>query len=143
DIEPAKAKGAMALFGEKYGDQVRVLTMGGGCSVELCGGTHVERTGDIGLFRITAEGGIASGVRRIEAITGQAALDWVNESGDELREAAQLVNGSRDILVDKLAAVIDRIRQLEQDMEKLNAKTATAAGNDLAGEARELGGMNV
>ena len=143
DIETAKAKGAMALFGEKYGDQVRVLTMGGGFSVELCGGTHVERTGDIGLFRITAEGGIASGVRRIEAITGQAALDWVNESEEQLRQAAQLVKGSRDNLLEKLAAVIDRNRQLEKDLEQLKAKAATAAGNDLAGEAQQLGGMNV
>ncbi|CEA06223.1 alanyl-tRNA synthetase [Pseudomonas saudimassiliensis] len=143
DIETAKAKGAMALFGEKYGDQVRVLSMGGGFSVELCGGTHVERTGDIGLFRITAEGGIASGVRRIEAITGQAALDWVNESEEQLRQAAQLVKGSRDNLLEKLAAVVDRNRQLEKDLEQLKAKAATAAGNDLAGEAQQLGGMTV
>ena len=143
DIETAKAKGAMALFGEKYGDQVRVLTMGGGFSVELCGGTHVERTGDIGLFRITAEGGIASGVRRIEAITGQAALDWVNQSEEQLRQAAQLVKGSRDNLLDKLAAVVERNRQLEKDLEQLKAKAASAAGNDLAGEAQQLGGMNV
>ena len=143
DIETAKAKGAMALFGEKYGDQVRVLTMGGGFSVELCGGTHVERTGDIGLFRITAESGIASGVRRIEAITGQAALDWINQSEEQLRQAAQLVKGSRDNLLDKLAAVIDRNRLLEKDLEQLKAKAASAAGNDLAGEAQQLGGMNV
>lgn len=143
DIETAKAKGAMALFGEKYGDEVRVLTMGGGFSVELCGGTHVARTGDIGLFRIISEGGIASGVRRIEAITGQAALDWVNQSEDQLRQAAQLVKGSRDNLLDKLAAVVDRNRQLEKDLEQLKAKAASAAGNDLAGEAQQLGGMKV
>ncbi|WP_193072870.1 alanine--tRNA ligase [Pseudomonas sp. FME51] len=143
NIETAKAKGAMALFGEKYGDEVRVLTMGGGFSVELCGGTHVARTGDIGLFRIISEGGIASGVRRIEAITGQAALDWVNQSEDQLRQAAQLVKGSRDNLLDKLAAVVDRNRQLEKDLEQLKAKAASAAGNDLAGEAQQLGGMKV
>lgn len=143
DIETAKAKGAMALFGEKYGDEVRVLSMGGGFSVELCGGTHVDRTGDIGLFRITSEGGIASGVRRIEAITGQAALDWVNQSEEQLRQAAQLVKGSRDNLLDKLAAVIDRNRQLEKDLDQLKARVASAAGNDLAGEAQQLNGMNV
>src|SRR5690554_2169283 len=138
DIDTAKQRGAMALFGEKYGDQVRVLTMGGGFSVELCGGTHLERTGDIGLFRITAESGIASGVRRIEAITGQAALDWINQSEEQLRQAAQLVKGSRDNLLDKLAAVIDRNRQLEKDLEQLKAKAASAAGSDMAGEAREI-----
>src|SRR5690606_25991781 len=87
DIETAQARGAIALFGEKYGDEVRVLTMGGGFSVELCGGTHVSRTGDIGLFKIVSEGGIAAGVRRIEAITGAAALDWVNETEEQLRQA--------------------------------------------------------
>src|SRR5690606_34959466 len=143
DIETAKAKGAMALFGEKYGDQVRGLTLGGGFSVALCGGARVERTGDSGLVRVTAEGGIASGVRRIEAITGQAALDWVNESEEQLRQAAQLVKGSRDNLLDKLASVIDRNRQLEKDLEQLKATAATAAGNALAGEAQQLGGMNV
>ncbi|SDS54794.1 alanyl-tRNA synthetase [Halopseudomonas litoralis] len=143
DIETAKAKGAMALFGEKYGEEVRVLTMGGGFSVELCGGTHVDRTGDIGLFRIISEGGIASGVRRIEAITGQAALDWVNQAEEQLGQAAQMVKGSRDNLLDKLAAVIDRNRQLEKELEQLKAKAASAAGNDLAGEAQQLGGMNV
>ncbi|NLY58032.1 MAG: alanine--tRNA ligase [Gammaproteobacteria bacterium] len=143
DIETAKAKGAMALFGEKYGDQVRVLTMGGGFSVELCGGTHVSRTGDIGLFKITSEGGIASGVRRIEAITGEAALNWVNDAEEQLRQAAQLLKGNRDNLLSKLSAALERSQQLEKDLQQLKAKAASAAGNDLAGEAQQLGGMQV
>ena len=143
DIETAKAKGAMALFGEKYGDQVRVLTMGGGFSVELCGGTHVSRTGDIGLFKITSEGGIASGVRRIEAITGGAALNWVNDAEEQLRQAAQLLKGNRDNLLNKLSAALERSQQLEKDLQQLKAKAASAAGNDLAGEAQQLGGMQV
>src|SRR3546814_2029826 len=92
----------MALFGEKYGDSVRVLTMGGGFSVELCGGTHVNRTGDIGLFKITSEGGVAAGVRRIEAVTGAPALAYLNAAEEQLKEAANLVKGSRDNLLDKL-----------------------------------------
>ena len=143
DIETAKAKGAMALFGEKYGDQVRVLTMGGGFSVELCGGTHVSRTGDIGLFKITSEGGIASGVRRIEAITAEAALNWVNDAEEQLRQAAQLLKGNRDNLLSKLSAALERSQQLEKDLQQLKAKAASAAGNDLAGEAQQLGGMQV
>src|SRR5690606_13979840 len=134
DIETAKARGAMALFGEKYGNEVRVLTMGGGLSVELCGGTHVSPTGDIGLFKIVSEGGIAAGVRRIEAITGAAALDWVNETEEQLRQAAQLVKGNRDTLLSKLGAALERSQQLEKEIQQLKARAASAAGNDLAGE---------
>src|SRR5690606_20501524 len=126
DIETAKAKGAMALFGEKYGERVRVLTMGGGFSVELCGGTHVSRTGDIGLFKIISGGGVAAGVRRIEAVTGAAALAWVNAAEEQLREAAQLVRGSRDNLLDKLGGLLERNRQLEKELEQLKAKAASA-----------------
>lgn len=143
DIESAKAKGAMALFGEKYGDEVRVLTMGNGFSVELCGGTHVSRTGDIGLFKITAESGIASGVRRIEAVTGAGALAWVNETEERLREAAATVKGSRDNVLDKLAALVERSRQLEKEVEQLKAKAASAAGSDLAAAAQQVGGRTV
>lgn len=143
DIDTAKAKGAMALFGEKYGDQVRVLTMGGGFSVELCGGTHVSRTGDIGLFKITSEGGVAAGVRRIEAVTGAAALAYLNNAEEQLKEAAALVKGSRENLLDKLAGVLERNRQLEKELEQLKAKAASAAGDDLAGSAIEVKGVNV
>ncbi|MEH6687719.1 MAG: alanine--tRNA ligase [Halopseudomonas sabulinigri] len=143
NIEQAKEKGAMALFGEKYGDEVRVLTMGGGFSVELCGGTHVQRTGDIGLFKIIAESGIASGVRRIEAVTGQGALEFVAQTEERLREAAQVVKGSRDTLIDKLSALVERTRQLEKDVDQLKAKAASAAGSDMAAEAQKVGERTV
>lgn len=141
DIETAKRKGAMALFGEKYGDQVRVLSMGGGFSVELCGGTHVSRTGDIGLFKIVSEGGVAAGVRRIEALTGEHALGYLNSAEEQLKEAAALVKGTRDNLLDKLGSVIERNRQLEKELEQLKAKAASATGNDLAASAVEVGGI--
>jgi len=143
DIETAKRKGAMALFGEKYGDSVRVLSMGGDFSVELCGGIHVKRTGDIALFKIISEGGVASGVRRIEAITGAAALAYLNGAEEQLKEAAQLVKGSRDNLVDKLSAVLERNRQLEKQLEQLQAKAASAAGDDLSNGAVEVKGAKV
>jgi alanyl-tRNA synthetase len=141
DIETAKSKGAMALFGEKYGDQVRVLTMGGDFSVELCGGTHVKRTGDIGLFKIVSEGGVAAGVRRIEAVTGEQALAYLNSAEEQLKEAAALVKGSRDNLLDKLGAMLERNRQLEKELEQLKAKAASATGNDLAGSAVQVKGV--
>ncbi|HDZ56329.1 MAG TPA: alanine--tRNA ligase [Pseudomonas xinjiangensis] len=143
DVETAKRKGAMALFGEKYGDEVRVLTMGDGFSVELCGGTHVSRTGDIGLFKITNESGIAAGVRRIEAVTGQAALDYLVAAEDQLRQTAQLVKGGRDNLLDKVSALIERNRQLEKDVEQLKAKASSAAGSDLVSSAHQVGDMQV
>jgi alanyl-tRNA synthetase len=143
DIETAKAKGATALFGEKYGEQVRVLSMGGDFSVELCGGTHVSRTGDIGLFKITSEGGVASGVRRIEAVTGAAALAYLNGAEEQLKEAAVLVKGSRDNLLDKLSALLERNRQLEKEVDQLKAKAASAAGDDLAASATDVKGVKV
>ena len=141
DIETAKAKGAMALFGEKYGDRVRVLTMGDGFSVELCGGIHANRTGDIGVFKIVSEGGVAAGVRRIEAVTGAAAFAYLNGADEQLKEAASLVKGSRDNLLDKLAAVLDRNRLLEKELDQLKAKAASAAGSDLAGSAVDIRGV--
>ncbi len=141
DIESAKAKGAMALFGEKYGDSVRVLTMGDGFSVELCGGIHANRTGDIGVFKIVSESGVAAGVRRIEAVTGAAAFAYLNGAEEQLKEAASLVKGSRDNLLDKLSAVLDRNRQLEKELEQLKAKAASAAGSDLAGSAVDIKGV--
>ena len=143
DIETAKAKGAMALFGEKYGDRVRVLSMGGGFSVELCGGTHVSRTGDIGLFKITSEGGTAAGIRRIEAVTGAAAFSYLNAAEEQLKEAANLVKGSRDNLVDKLSGLLERNRQLEKELAQLKAKAASSAGDDLAGSAVDVKGVKV
>ncbi|WP_460065644.1 alanine--tRNA ligase [Pseudomonas sp. S2_H08] len=143
DIETAKNKGAMALFGEKYGDNVRVLSMGGDFSVELCGGIHANRTGDIGLLKIISEGGVASGVRRIEAVTGAAALAYLNAAEEQLKEAASLVKGSRDNLIDKLSAVLERNRQLEKQLEQLQAKAASAAGDDLSNSAVDVKGVKV
>lgn len=143
DIETAKAKGAMALFGEKYGDSVRVLSMGGDFSVELCGGIHANRTGDIALLKIISEGGVASGVRRIEAVTGAAALAYLNAAEEQLKEAASLVKGSRDNLVDKLSAVLERNRALEKQLEQLQAKAASAAGDDLSASAVDVKDVKV
>lgn len=143
DIETAKKKGAMALFGEKYGDNVRVLSMGGDFSVELCGGIHANRTGDIGLLKIISEGGVASGVRRIEAVTGAAALAYLNAAEEQLKEAANLVKGSRDNLIDKLSAVLERNRLLEKQLEQLQAKAASAAGDDLSASALDVKGVKV
>jgi alanyl-tRNA synthetase len=143
-MEQAQSKGAMALFGEKYGDVVRVLSMGTDAySVELCGGTHVNRTGDIGLFRITSESGISSGVRRIEAVTGFGALQWVDDTDRTLREAAKLVRGSRESMIEKIQQTLDRNRQLEKDLDALKAKLASSAGSDLAASAVEVGGLKV
>jgi len=143
DIETAKAKGAMALFGEKYGDNVRVLSMGGDFSVELCGGIHANRTGDIALLKIISEGGVASGVRRIEAVTGAAALAYLNAAEEQLKEAASLVKGSRDNLIDKLSAVLERNRALEKQLEQLQAKAASAAGDDLSASAVDVKDVKV
>jgi alanyl-tRNA synthetase len=142
DIETAKQKGAMALFGEKYGDNVRVLSMGD-FSVELCGGIHANRTGDIGLLKIISEGGVAAGVRRIEAVTGAAALAYLNAAEEQLKEAASLVKGSRDNLIDKLSAVLERNRLLEKQLEQLQAKAASAAGDDLSAQALDVKGVKV
>ncbi|MFK7698685.1 alanine--tRNA ligase [Pseudomonas caspiana] len=143
DIETAKARGAMALFGEKYGDSVRVLSMGGDFSVELCGGIHANRTGDIAVFKIVSEGGVAAGVRRIEAVTGAAALGYLNAAEDQLKEAASLVKGNRENLLDKLTAVIERNRLLEKQLEQLQAKAASAAGDDLSSSALDVKGVKV
>ena len=143
DIETAKKKGAMALFGEKYGDSVRVLSMGGDFSVELCGGIHANRTGDIALFKIISEGGVAAGVRRIEAVTGAVALAYLNGAEEQLKEAANLVKGNRDNLLDKLSAVLERNRLLEKQLEQLQAKAASAAGDDLSASAVDVKGTKV
>jgi alanyl-tRNA synthetase len=144
DIDTAREKGAMALFGEKYGDTVRVLTMGtDNYSIELCGGTHVARTGDIGLFRITSESGISAGVRRIEAVTGLGALAWVEETERALRETGKLVKATRDTLAEKVQQLLDRNRQLEKEVDTLKARLASSAGNDLAASAVDVAGLKV
>ena len=124
--------GAMALFGEKYGEHVRVLKMGD-YSTELCGGTHVNRTGDIGLFKITSEGGVSAGVRRIEAVTGQGALDYVDAEEARLVEAAELLGGSAADVVEKIRALGQRQKQLERELEAVKAKVAAGATADLSG----------
>ncbi|MCW0447701.1 alanine--tRNA ligase [Xanthomonas sacchari] len=134
--------GAMALFGEKYGERVRVLKMGD-YSTELCGGTHVGRTGDIGLFKITSEGGVSAGVRRIEAVTGQGALDYVAAEEARLREAADLVGGNSHDVVDKIRQLGDRYKRLERELEALKAKLASGATADLAGSAVDVAGVKV
>ncbi|MGM0450862.1 MAG: alanine--tRNA ligase [Pseudomonadota bacterium] len=144
DMETAKAMGAMALFGEKYGDTVRVLSMGtGGFSIELCGGTHVERTGDVGLFRLVAETGISSGVRRIEALTGEAALDHDREQEQRLSRIAALVKGAPESAVERVESLVEHNRQLEKEVEQLKGKLASAAGSDLADSAVDVNGIKV
>ncbi|HDS1104211.1 MULTISPECIES: alanine--tRNA ligase [Stenotrophomonas] len=134
--------GAMALFGEKYGEHVRVLKMGD-YSTELCGGTHVNRTGDIGLFKITSEGGVSAGVRRIEAVTGQGALDYVDAEEARLAEAADLLGGSAADVVEKIRALGQRQKQLERELEAVKAKVAAGATADLSGQAVEVAGVKV
>ena len=142
-IDEAKERGAQALFGEKYDDEVRVLSMGGDFSVELCGGTHAARTGDIAMMKIISESGIASGVRRIEAITGLAALNWFEESESLLGELGSMVKGSRDSLLEKFQALNDRSRSLEKEIERLNAKLAAAQSGELLSSALEINGVKV
>ena len=143
DMDTAKAKGAMALFGEKYGDEVRVLTMGGGFSVELCGGTHVQRTGDIGLLRVTAESGIAAGVRRIEAVTGANALGLFDALEARSDRIAHLLKAGRDNAVEKVEQLIAANRQLEKELEKLRVQLASGTGRDLAAGAIDVNGVKV
>jgi alanyl-tRNA synthetase len=143
-MEEALAAGAMALFGEKYGDEVRVLAMGeADYSVELCGGTHVDRTGDIGLFRIIAESGVASGVRRIEAVTGEGALAAVAELNARLDAVCEVVKSGRDKVVDRVAALRSEARELEKEVARLKQKLATSAGGDLTSQAVEVSGVKV
>ncbi len=142
DLDDAKASGALALFGEKYGEQVRVLRMGG-FSTELCGGTHVRAVGDIGLFKITGESGISAGVRRIEAVAGERALDWVADEEARLARIAALVKGASTDADERVAQLVERSRKLEKELEQLKAKLASAAGSDLADQTVEVDGVRV
>lgn len=140
--EEAVASGAMALFGEKYDDEVRVLSFGG-FSTELCGGTHVSRAGDIGLFKIVNESGVAAGVRRIEAVSGQGAFEWVAQSDRVLREIAALLKAGREDVEDKVRQLVDRGRKLEKEIAGLKSKLASGPGNDLSGTAVDIAGLKV
>jgi alanyl-tRNA synthetase len=143
DMESAGKRGAMMLFGEKYGDSVRVLSMGGDFSIELCGGTHVQRTGDIGLMRITSEAGIASGVRRIEAVTGAAALLAFDEAESELSNLAGLLKTGRDKLGDKIQQLLTQQKQLEKDLAAVKGKLASSSGDDLLAQVEDIAGIKV
>ena len=140
--DQAIAAGALAFFGDKYGDRVRVLKLGD-FSTELCGGTHVHRSGDIGLFKITSEGGVAAGVRRIEAVTGQGALDLVNANEAVLREVAGFVKASRDDVSSKVGQLVERTRSLERELEKLRQKLASGGSRDILQEAQVVNGIKV
>jgi len=143
-IDEAKASGAMALFGEKYGDDVRVLNMGqDDFSVELCGGTHARRTGDIGLFKIVSEGAVAAGVRRLEAVTGKGALAWVSSADAALSDIEGQLKSSRDDVAGKVKQALEKVRQLEKELERQKAKLASSAGDDLAGQAIAIGDTKV
>lgn len=140
-FDEAVAGGAMALFGEKYEDEVRVLDIG--TSRELCGGTHVSRTGDIGLFKIVSEGGIAAGIRRVEAITGTNALAWVEALNNQLHQAAAVLKANPADLLDRVKATQEHVRSLEKEVAQLKAKLASAASADLSSEALEVAGTKV
>ncbi|MCP4880015.1 MAG: alanine--tRNA ligase [Gammaproteobacteria bacterium] len=147
-LDEAKDAGAMALFGEKYGDQVRVVTMGREIaqqpfSLELCGGTHVERTGDIGAFAIVTETGIAAGVRRVEALTGAAASAWLAANSQTINALAGMVKTGRDKVTEKVKGLIDRNRQLERELDQLKVKLAASQGADLLANVEEVSGVNV
>ena len=138
----ALESGAMALFGEKYGDQVRVLRMGD-FSTELCGGTHVHATGDIGLFKIVSEGGVAAGIRRIEAVTGQGALDYIAAHEQQLEDIAGLIGGNRGNVVEKLRHLFEHQKKIEKELESLKAKAAAGAATDLAASAVRIGDVQL
>jgi len=140
--EEAIAAGALAFFGDKYGDRVRVLKLGD-FSTELCGGTHVSRAGDIGLFKIVGESGIAAGVRRIEAVSGGGALEWVNANEARLRDVAALVKAGREDVADKVTQLVERARSLEREVQNLRRKLATGGGRDLLDAAQIVSGVKV
>lgn len=142
NLDDAIQSGAMALFGEKYDDDVRVLSLGE-FSIELCGGTHVKRTGDIGLFKITLETGIAAGVRRIEAVTGDMALDVVSQAEHDLDVISALVKGSRQEIAEHVRSMANRLRVVDKELEQLKSVLASSQGDDMAGQAVDVGGVHV
>ena len=141
-LEDAKRSGAIALFDEKYDDPVRVLSLGD-YSVELCGGTHVSRTGDVGLFKIVSEGGIAAGVRRIVALTGKGALSWVHSMEDRIERIVLSMKADTETVADRVEAMLARSRELERDLDRLKARVAASHGDDLAAQAVDIGGLKV
>jgi alanyl-tRNA synthetase len=140
-MDEALSEGAMALFGEKYGSEVRVLNIGD--SMELCGGTHVRRSGDIGLFKIVSEGGVASGVRRVEAVTGPGVLAYLNDREAKLRAVADAVRGTPDDAPRKVEQMQARVKQLEKELEQLRGKLARGESSDVASQAKEVKGVKV
>jgi len=140
-IEEAQKTGAMMLFGEKYGDEVRVLDIGSSC--ELCGGTHVQRTGDIGLFKIVAESGVAAGVRRIEAVTGEGALGLVQQQEMQLRQVADAVKAQPQEAAARITQMLDNVKSLEKELVTLKSKLASAQGDELANQAQDFNGVKV
>ena len=141
-LDEAVAAGAMSLFGEKYDSDVRVLSIGD-FSMELCGGTHVERAGDIGFFKIIGESGVAAGVRRVEAVTGQAAFEWVARTDQVLRDVAFMLRGSREDIDEKVRELVERSRRLEKDIQQLKSKLASGQSGDLSNQAKDVGGIKV
>ena len=142
-LDEALDSGAMSLFGEKYDEQVRVLNLGGDFSVELCGGTHVARSGDIGLFKFVAETGIAAGVRRVEAVTGTGALEWVEQMEAQQADLARLLKSDRGKLTAKLEQTLENTRRLEKELEQLKGKMASRAGAELSERAEQVNGIAV
>ena len=140
-IDDAQKTGAMMLFGEKYGDVVRVLNIGS--SIELCGGTHVQRTGDIGLFKIVTEGGVAAGVRRVEAVTGEGALALVQQHEQQLQQVADAVKSQPQEAAARIAQILDNVRSLEKELAALKSKLASAQGDELLAQAQDVNGMKV
>ena len=142
-MDDAKAKGAVALFGEKYGDEVRVVSIGGDYSIELCGGTHVSRSGDIGAIRISAESSVASGIRRIEGVTGMKAVSFCDDQQDAITDVLSILRSGRQGLNEKAQSIVDDNRRLQKEIEKLKSKLANTAGNDLMSGLQDVGGISV